>query len=215
MWEKISLFQDFTEEEQQQLQRLDCMRRQKFDKNQRIFHMGDLIQEMGVLLTGSINIENVDVWGNKSILGHFTAGQTFAETYALCGEMVMVDVVTAEVSEVLFLNIKRMEGERNRLSSWYPKLLRNLLFMSSQKNLILTNRIFSISAKSVRGRLLTYLNTQAVKSGSTCFSIPFTRQQMADYLNLDRSALSKELCRMRDEGLLDFHKNQFVLFEKN
>ena len=102
MWEQISLFQDFTEEEQQQLQRLGCMRRQKFDKNQRIFHMGDLIQEMGVLLTGSINIENVDVWGNKSILGHFTAGQTFAETYALCGEMVMVDVVTAEVSEVLF-----------------------------------------------------------------------------------------------------------------
>ena len=127
----------------------------------------------------------------------------------------MVDVVTAESSEVLFLNIKKIEGERKMLPSWYPKLLRNLLLMSSQKNLILTNRIFSISAKSVRGRLLTYLNTQAVKSGSTRFSIPFTRQQMADYLNLDRSALSKELCRMRDEGLLDFHKNQFVLFEKN
>lgn len=215
MLEQISLFQDFTEEERQQLQSLGCMRRQKFDKNQRIFHMGDLIQEMGVLLIGSINIENVDVWGNKSILGHFTVGQAFAETYALCGEMVMVDVVTAESSEVLFLNIKKIEGERKMLSSWYPKLLRNLLLMSSQKNLILTNRIFSISAKSVRGRLLTYLNTQAVKSGSTRFSIPFTRQQMADYLNLDRSALSKELCRMRDEGLLDFHKNQFVLFEKN
>lgn len=175
--------------------------------------MGDFIREIGLVLTGSIRIENVDVWGNKSILGHLAEGQTFAETYVFCEEMVMVDVVAAEPTEILFLHIKRLEQE-GEMSTWQVKLLWRLLRMSSEKNLLLTSRLFNLSAKSVRGRLLTYLNEQAVKAGNTRFSIPFTRQQMADYLNLDRSALSKELCHMRDEGLLDFHKNTFRLFEK-
>ena len=211
--EQISLFYGFTKEEQQQIQNLGCMRRQKSEKNQRILHMGDFIREIGLVLTGSIRIENVDVWGNKSILGHLAEGQTFAETYVFCEEMVMVDVVAAEPTEILFLHIKRLEQE-GEMSTWQVKLLWKLLRMSSEKNLLLTSRLFNLSAKSVRGRLLTYLNEQAVKAGNTRFSIPFTRQQMADYLNLDRSALSKELCHMRDEGLLDFHKNTFRLFEK-
>lgn len=211
--EQISLFYGFTKEEQQQIQNLGCMRRQKFEKNQRILHMGDFIREIGLVLTGSIRIENVDVWGNKSILGHLAEGQTFAETYVFCEEMVMVDVVAAEPTEILFLHIKRLEQE-GEMSTWQVKLLWKLLRMSSEKNLLLTSRLFNLSAKSVRGRLLTYLNEQAVKAGNTRFSIPFTRQQMADYLNLDRSALSKELCHMRDEGLLDFHKNTFRLFVK-
>ena len=80
---------------------------------------------------------------------------------------------------------------------------------------MLSHRIFCTTPKNVRGRLLTYLSAQAVKNGSMEFTIPFTRQQMADYLNLDRSALSKELCRMRDEGLLTFYKNRFTLIQLN
>ena len=93
------------------------------------------------------------------------------------------------------------------------KLLRNLLTVSMRKNLSLSQRIFCTTPKTVRGRLLTYFSAQAARSGSLQFEIPFNRQQLADYLNLDRSALSKELCKMRDEGLLTFEKNRFALNE--
>ena len=91
------------------------------------------------------------------------------------------------------------------------KLLRNLLTVSMRKNLSLSQRIFCTTPKTVRGRLLTYFSAQAARCGRMEFEVPFNRQQMADYLNLDRSALSKELCKRRDEGLLEFHKNRFVL----
>ena len=91
------------------------------------------------------------------------------------------------------------------------KLLRNLLTVSMRKNLSLSQRIFCTTPKTVRGRLLTYFSAQAARCGRMAFEVPFNRQQMADYLNLDRSALSKELCKMRDEGLLEFDKNRFVL----
>ena len=90
-------------------------------------------------------------------------------------------------------------------------LLRRLLAVSMRKNLSLSQRIFCTTPKTVRGRLLTYFSAQAARCGRMAFEVPFNRQQMADYLNLDRSALSKELCKMRDEGLLEFDKNRFVL----
>ena len=92
--------------------------------------------------------------------------------------------------------------------------MQNLLRISVQKNLILSNRIFCTTPKTIRERLLIYLTGQAVRTGSTAFEIPFDRQGMADYLNLDRSALSKELGKMRKEGILDFHKNKFTLYQK-
>ena len=90
-------------------------------------------------------------------------------------------------------------------------MLRRLLAVSMRKNLRLSQRIFCTTPKTVRGRLLTYFSAQAARCGRMAFEVPFNRQQMADYLNLDRSALSKELCRMRDEGLLEFEKNHFIL----
>lgn len=95
--------------------------------------------------------------------------------------------------------------------SWQKKLLKNILHVSMQKNLSLSSRIFCTAPKTIRGRLLTYLSAQSMKAGSSTFDIPFNRQQLADYLNLDRSALSKELGKMRDEGLLEFYKNTFKL----
>ena len=92
-------------------------------------------------------------------------------------------------------------------------ILKNLLIISVNKNLTLSTRIFCTASKSGRSRVMTFLSAQAVKNDNMEFTIPFNRQQMADYLNLDRSALSKELCRMRDEGILSFRKNKFKLYK--
>lgn len=112
-------------------------------------------------------------------MSHVEAGQAFAETYALCGEPLMVDVAAAEPCEILWLDLVPMLQQQNTAASWYPKFLHNLLLLSMQKNLALSQRIRCTTPKSARGRLLTYLSAQAVRAGSTHFSIPFDRQQLA------------------------------------
>ena len=171
----------------------------------------EIDNEIGIVQSGSVNVESNDLWGNKSILSHVEAGQAFAETYALCGEPLMVDVAAAEPCEILWLDLVPMLQQQNTAASWYPKFLHNLLLLSMQKNLALSQRIRCTTPKSARGRLLTYLSAQAVRAGSTHFSIPFDRQQLADYLCVDRSAMSAQLCALRDDGILKFRKNHFVL----
>ena len=205
------LFQDLSEAELDTLAAAGHLRTRQFAKHEVIFHAGSCVREIGIVLRGSVHIENLDLWGTKSILSSAGAGQAFAETYALCGDVMMVDAVAAEECEVLFVNISAFSG--GAPGTVHEKLLRNLLTVSMRKNLSLSQRIFCTTPKTVRGRLLTYFSAQAARSGSLQFEIPFNRQQLADYLNLDRSALSKELCKMRDEGLLTFEKNRFALNE--
>ncbi len=207
----IQLFRGMTADELAALRAAHCIRVQRYGKNALIYHAGRVVHEIGIVQSGSVNVESNDLWGNKSILSHVEAGQAFAETYALCGEPLMVDVAAAEPCEILWLDLVPMLQQQNTAASWYPKFLHNLLLLSMQKNLALSQRIRCTTPKSARGRLLTYLSAQAVRAGSTHFSIPFDRQQLADYLNLDRSALSKELGKMRDDGLIRCRKNEFEL----
>ena len=209
------LFQGFTDEDWTQLEQLSGIHITSYEKNERIFHMGDQIRELGVLLSGCIHIESHDLWGNKSILSKIDPGEIFAETYALCQEPMMVDVTAVDPCEVLFLNVPLLQNPSYRNTSWQTRLLSNLLQVSMQKNLLLSNRIFCTSPKTIRSRLLTYFSRLSVKCGSSTIQIPFNRQQLADYLNLDRSALSKELGKMQQDGLIEYHKNMIYLAKDN
>jgi CRP-like cAMP-binding protein len=206
------LFQGLSAEEWAALEQSGCLRTKSYPRHAVIFHAGAQVHALGVVLRGTVHIENLDLWGSKSILSSISAGQAFAETYAFCGEALMVDAVAAEHCEILFLHTAALTDARIE-PALKDKLLRRLLAVSMRKNLSLSQRIFCTTPKTVRGRLLTYFSAQAARSGSLQFEIPFNRQQLADYLNLDRSALSKELCKMRDEGLLTFEKNRFALNE--
>ncbi len=207
------LFRGFSDEETADMLSSANIRTEDFKKGEVIFFTGDLIHELGIVSTGEVHIENIDLWGNKSILSHVSAGQVFAETYALCGQPMMVDAVAAKDSQILFIDVKNIMQEAPTMQGWRMKFLQNMLQISMQKNLALSNRIFCTSGKTIRARLFTYLSSESIKKGSTSFQIPFDRQQLADYLNLDRSALSKELGKMRDEGLINFHKNNFELLD--
>ena len=204
------LFQGLSAEEWAALEQSGCLRTKSYPRHAVIFHAGAQVHALGVVLRGTVHIENLDLWGSKSILSSISAGQAFAETYAFCGEALMVDAVAAEHCEILFLHTAAFTDARIE-PALQDKLLRRLLAVSMRKNLSLSQRIFCTTPKTVRGRLLTYFSAQAARCGRMEFEVPFNRQQMADYLNLDRSALSKELCKMRDEGLLEFDKNRFVL----
>jgi CRP-like cAMP-binding protein len=174
-----------------------------------IFRAGDPVCETGVVLEGSVNIESVDISGNTTIINNISAGQAFAEAYALCGTPLLGDVVAAVDSKILFLDMCKLLSSRNSSKKWYVTFLFNLLAVSAEKNLALSERIICSASKNARARVTSYLNFVSFKCNCKEFDIPFNRQQMADYLNLDRSALSKELGRMRKDGLISFRKNHF------
>lgn len=193
---------------------LACLQAQTktYARGETILHAGDTVTAVGLVLSGSVSIEQDDAWGNKSILDHVHPGQLFAETYAcLPGEVLMINAVAAQPCEVLFLETSRMLHICSNACEFHNKLVRNLLTIASGKNLALSRRIFHTSSKSIRGRLLSYLSFQAAQSGSREFDIPFNRQQLADYLSVDRSALSNELGKMQREGLLRARHSHFVL----
>ena len=178
-----------------------------YAKGQLIFTAGDITDCMGLVVSGCVAVESPDMWGNVTLLALVDAGGYFAETYALLAAPMMVDVRADEDSRILFLRV----GTLDYPGTWPGKLTRNLLAMIARKNLHLSERSFITAGKTIRRKIMSYLNAVSLRENSRDFVIPFDRQQMADYLNADRSALSKELCLMRDEGLITFRKNHFAL----
>ena len=186
-------------------------RSDRYKKGDVIFGAGSIVTDIGLVLSGSVRIEHTDLWGNKSILGITPAGGVFAESYAcIPNEPMMVDAVANEDCNILFINVPRLFipcsvcGSQNRL-------IQNLVMISAGKNLQLSRRSLHTSPKTIRGRLFSYFSQQVSAQGSNKIIIPFDRQQLADYLNLDRSALSKELGKMRNDGLIEYNKNIFVI----
>lgn len=211
---KTLLFRGASPEEVQAM--LGCLKAEirRFPRGSTIYRAGDTVTSVGLVLSGSVSIESDDVWGNKSILDHARSGQVFAETYAcLPGEPLMISVVAAEAAEILFLDVSRVLHLCSDSCEFHGKLIRNLLSIASQKNLNLSRRIFHTSSKSIRGRLLSYLSFQATQHGSHDFEIPFNRQQLADYLSVDRSAMSNELSKMQRDGLLKVDRSHFTLLQ--
>lgn len=209
---KTSLFRGTTEQEVESM--ISCLSAstKTFDKGETIFRIGDVIDRIGMVLEGSVNIESDDIWGNRSILDHVEPGLIFGETYAcVAGEPLMVSAIAAKKTTVLFLNIGKILSTCTNSCAFHNKIIQNLLQISARKNLKLSRRIMHTSSKSIRGRLLSYFSEQAQKNGSYRFTIPFNRQQLADYLNVDRSAMSNELSKMKADGILDYNKNTFVL----
>lgn len=184
----------------------------QYEKGAMVYHEGQCIQNLGLVLSGSVSMERDDLWGNKSIFGRADAGQIFAETYAcIPGEPMMANVVAGAKSEILFLNASKLLTTCQNSCTYHNRLIENLLQISARKNLELSRRILHTSAKTIRARLLSYLSEQAKRCGSDQFSIPFNRQQLADYLSVDRSALSNELSKMQRDGILTCEKNTFHL----
>lgn len=210
IFEEAAIFRGVTKEDARQM--LNCLNpvEKTYKKDEIIYYAGDEVTSMGVVLSGSVFIENDDIWGNHSILDRAGRGEIFAETYAaIPGQKLMVNVVAAEEARILFLDVGRILKVCSNSCVFHHTLIENLLKLSAEKNLRLSKRIFHISSKSIRGRLLSYLSYQAMENGKKEFDIPFNRQQLADYLNVDRSAMSNELGKMQRDGLIEVDRKHF------
>ncbi len=206
------IFKRLTDEETAQALTSLHAEEKEYRKAAAIMHAGTTTEKMGLVLEGSVTIESNDIWGNHMILSHVEKGQFFAETYALLEhEPLLVDVTANENCRILFLTIGNIQKPGTHMESWTIKFISNLLPVFAHKNLMLSGRSFHTSSKTIRGRVMAYLNSVSLQKHSREFDIPFNRQQLADYLNLERSALSKELGKMQKEGILISKKCHFVI----
>ncbi len=210
--EKTKLFAGGDREEIAVL--LSCLqaRRKPHAKGEYVLRQGERIGQILLLAKGSLLLQQDDYWGNRSIVNRIGEGEIFAEAYAVSGGALLPhDVIAVEESTVLFLDAGRIFAVCSPACRYHRRVLENLFFAISEKNRGLVQKLEYLSRRSTREKLLSYLSQEAGRAGSPSFSIPFNRQELADYLAVDRSAMSRELCRMRDEGLIRFERNRFTL----
>lgn len=209
---KSLLFEGIEDREIKEM--LGCLHARILDypKDSYILHEGDLVENLGVLLTGKALVIKEDFWGSRNIISSVSEGQCFAETFACaCGAVLNVSVVAQSPCKIMFLNVKRILTVCPESCAHHNRIIRNLLSDIANKNLYFSEKLNHLGQRNTRTKILSYLSTESLKKHSREFEIPFTRQQLADYLCVDRSGLSAELCKMRDEGLLEFKKNKFIL----
>ncbi len=195
---------------------LNCLNAsvRQYNKNEYAFRQGEYIRNLMMLLEGRLYIQKEDYWGNLSILNEISPGEMFGEAYiAPDSGTLMNDVVAAADSTILLFDIERILSVCQTACPFHTQLVKNLFYSISDKNRGLVHKIDYMSQRTTREKLLSYLSDEAKKNNSRTFTIPFNRQQLADFLSVDRSAMSNELCKMRDEGLLAFHKNEFTIYE--
>ena len=177
-----------------------------------ILRAGDTTEVMGLVLSGSVLILQEDLWGHRNILSKCTAGDFFGEPYAATsGAVLNVNAVAEDDCELLFLNMKRLLMSCPTACGHHQKLIRNLVSVLANRLLVFNDKITHVSKRSTREKLLSYLSTESVRQASLSFDIPFDRQQLADYLCVDRAAMSVELSKLQKEGILKTKRRHFEL----
>ena len=205
---KSSLFKGINEDEIKGIIKDSKTIIKNFKKNEYILEAGEKTTSVGIVLDGTAHIIQDDFWGSRNLISSIYNGNCFAESFACAkGAVLNVSVVAAEDTLVMFLDIK------NILNSGHEVFIMNLLSDMAKKNIRFSEKLVSLGQRSTRGKLISYLSYEAKKHKSRKFDIPYSRQQLADYLFIERSGLSVELGKMKKEGLLDFKKNHFELKE--
>ena len=183
-----------------------------YKKGEYVLRQGEHLSDIIVLVDGNLHIQKDDYWGNRSILGQISVGEMFGEAYVTPESgAVLNDVVALEDSVVVYFDVKKIITTCSSACRFHATVVQNMFFAISEKNRKLVQKLGHMSKRSTREKLISYLSEEAKRKNSSSFTIPFNRQQLADFLSVDRSAMSNELCKMRDEGLLEFQKNKFTL----
>ena len=193
---------------------LSCLsaRKREYKKGEYVIRQGESLEAIAVLVEGNLHIQNDDFWGNRSIINVIGVGEMFGEAYVSHDSgSVLNDVVATCDSTVVFFDAGRIMTTCSSACPFHSKVVENLFFAISEKNRRLVQKLGFVSQRSTRQKLMSYLSQQAKENKREEFEIPFNRQQLADFLSVDRSAMSNELCKMRDEGLLEFKKSCFRL----
>ncbi len=177
-----------------------------------VLRFGDSTSEMGLVLTGSVLVIQEDLWGHRNIMSKIGPGDFFAEPYAaIPGSILNISAAASKNCEILMLNIHRLLTVCPTVCQHHNRLIRNLVFVLAQKVMQFNEKITHMSKRSTREKLLSYLSSEALRQGKRSFDIPYDRQQLADYLCVERAAMSTELSKLQKDGLLVTNRNHFEL----
>ncbi len=209
---KCPLFEGISDSELERVLTCFGARVERFDKKHTIFQEGNTARYIGILLDGGGQVIQLDYYGNRSIVSEIKPTEIFAEEFA-CAEVrkIPVSVVANEDSEVMLIEGDHILHTCSNNCGFHQRLIFNLMKQLAQKNIEFHQRIEITSKRSTREKLLAYLWLQATRTGSNSFDIPFDRQELADYLEVERSGLSAEISKMKKEGIIENQKNHFVL----
>jgi len=181
-------------------------------KGQTIFREGDPATHVGMVLSGAVRMVREDYYGNRSIVAHIGPSELFGETYACAGTTSLpISIVADEDCHLLLMDCRRITTTCCSACEFHNRIIFNLLKLVATKNLVFDQKIQVTSKRTTREKLMAYLLNQAKINGSSSFLIPYDRQELADYLEVDRSGLSAEISKLRREGILESEKNRFTL----
>ena len=207
-----AIFQNITEEDAESVLKCLSAVKKQYKKGETIFHAGEKARAMGLVVSGAVEIVRDDYWGNRQILGKARPGELFGESYAcMPDEIFMISAIASEDTEVLFMEVGKILTTCSSACEFHSRLIHHLLYILAGKNLMLTRKIDHMGKRSIREKVMAYLSFQAEMHRSNTFEIPFNRQQFADYLAIDRSALSAELSRMQKDGIIEYEKSRFMI----
>ena len=210
--EKCTLFEGICKEDL--LPMLTCLgaRLVHFKKNQTIFSEGDEANYLGIVLAGSVQVVKEDLNGNSSIVSRSAVSELFCESFVCAGVVSLpVRVVAAEETTVAFVDSRRICTSCSNACAFHSRTIQNLLKVVSSRNLQLHKQMEITSRRTTREKLLAYLMAEAKAADSNSFTIPYNRQALADYLGVERSAMSAELGKLQRDGVLTTNRNQFCL----
>ncbi|MHC6202128.1 Crp/Fnr family transcriptional regulator [Breznakiellaceae bacterium SP9] len=184
----------------------------RYEKGAAVLLRDELPRYFGIALSGGLFVEQDSFWGNRHIMERIEPVGLFGAAFSLGGfEKLPVSITAAEPTTVLLIDGRKISKTCTAACTFHARLIRNLLSHLAQKNVLLIQKLEHLTQRSIREKLLSYLSSQALGAKAQSFAIPFNRQELADYLCVDRSALCSELGRMRDDGLLTFAKSRFTL----
>ena len=193
---------------------LSCLgaRTAHYEKHQAVIAEGEAAREVGILLSGEVQIERVDYFGNRSIVATVGESELFGESFAFAeSKHIPVSVVASEACDVLLFDATRLTRTCGNSCHFHQTMIYNMMRNLAIKNLIFHQKIEVVSQRSTREKLMTYLTLQAKRVGDRCFEIPYDRQELADYLEVDRSGLSAEIGKLKKENVINCRKNHFEL----
>lgn len=206
------LFSGISEEELRAM--LSCLaaKKERYPKDAFLLRAGDPTESVGLVLSGRVLVMQEDIWGNRHILSKVGPGQTFGAAYACApGSVPDVSVSAETPAVVMFLNVGRILTMCPSACPWHGRVVRNLVGELAGKNLRFAEKLTHMGQRTTREKVMSYLSAEARRQGSHEFDIPFSRQELADYLAVERSGLSLALGNLKRDGLLDFRKNHFVI----
>ena len=181
-----------------------------FKKGDIVSFEGDNLKHIGIVISGAVDMVKEDLWGNKTMLVRMRKDELFGETFA-CGSdnLSVVTFLVSEDAKVLFMPFDRVMHSCTMACQFHHRLIENMVKVIADKNRDLMRKIDVVSKRTIREKLLAYLSIQAQIQNSSYFEVPLGRVELAEYLCVDRSALTRELAKMKEDGLIDYDKNCF------